>query len=159
LTFVCFVWDSGRTPRILVKSSLFKVPVIGRVLRGAQQIPVYRGSAEAKDSLQDAVTALERGEALCIYPEGTVTRDRDWWPMVAKNGVAGLAMATDVPVVPIAQWGAQEFFDSYTPKRKLRPFPRKLVQIRAGAPVDLSAYRGKPMTPELLREVTGVIME
>jgi len=156
LTFVRFVWDSGRIPRILVKDSLFRSKLIGPVMRGAQQIPVHRGSAGAGDSLRDAVAALERGEALCIYPEGTVTRDPDWWPMLAKTGVARLALDTEVPVIPIAQWGPQFFYDKY--HHKLKPLPRKTVEVTAGPPVDLSAYRGKPVTAELLREVTDVIM-
>jgi 1-acyl-sn-glycerol-3-phosphate acyltransferase len=156
LSFVRFVWDSGRIPRILVKASLFRSKVTGPVMRGAQQIRVERSSSVAGDSLQHAVSALQRGEAVCIYPEGTVTRDPDWWPMQAKTGVARLALSTDVPVIPIAQWGAQFFYDRYN--HKLSPWPRKPIQITAGPEVDLSAYRGKEITAELLREVTDVIM-
>lgn len=156
LPFVRFVWDSGRIPRILVKAGLFRSKLTGPVMRGAAQIPVHRGSTGAGDSLRDAVAALERGEAVCIYPEGTVTRDPDWWPMQAKTGVARLALQTDVPVVPIAQWGAQFFYDRYN--HKLSLLPRKRIQISAGPPVDLSEHRGKPVTADLLREVTDVIM-
>ncbi len=155
-TFVRFVWDSGRIPRILAKSSLFALPVAGAILRGARQIPVHRGSTEAGGSLRDAIAALERGEAVCIYPEGTVTRDPNWWPMQGKTGVARLALATDVPVVPIAQWGPQFAYDRYHHKMSL--FPRKVIQTVAGPPVDLSAYRGRALTGELLREVTDHIM-
>jgi 1-acyl-sn-glycerol-3-phosphate acyltransferase len=156
LPFVRFIWDSGRIPRILVKASLFRSKLIGPVMRGAAQIPVHRGSTGAGDSLRDAVAALDRGEAVCIYPEGTVTRDPDWWPMRAKTGVARLALQTDVPVIPIAQWGAQFCYDRYN--HKLSLLPRKALHITAGPPVDLSAYRGKPVTAELVREVTDVIM-
>jgi 1-acyl-sn-glycerol-3-phosphate acyltransferase len=155
-TFVRFVWDSGRIPRILAKSSLFTIPVAGAILRGAKQIPVYRGSSEAGGSLRDAIAALDRGEAVCIYPEGTVTRDPDWWPMQGKTGVARLALATDVPVVPIAQWGPQFAYDRY--HHKISLLPRKEIHTAAGPPVDLSAYRDKPVTGELLREVTDEIM-
>ena len=156
LVFARFVWDSGRTPRFLAKDSLFRLFFIGRVLRGADQIPVSRGTADAQTSLRHAVAALGRGEVVCIYPEGTVTKDPDYWPMVGRTGVARLALATDVPVIPVAQWGPQETVD--VELRRFKPFPRHEVVCQAGSPVDLSAYRGRPMTAELLREVTDEIM-
>jgi 1-acyl-sn-glycerol-3-phosphate acyltransferase len=93
---------------------------------------------------------------VCIYPEGTVTRDPAFWPMQARTGVARLALATDVPVVPVCNWGPQYTLD--VEHRKVRPFPRHEVWGVAGPPVDLSPYRGRPLTAELLREVTDVIM-
>ena len=156
LTFARFVWDAQRVPRFLAKASLFNYVLIGSVLRGSGQIPVHRGTADARSSLRDAVAALEQGEVVCIYPEGTVTRDPDWWPMQSKTGVARLALAADVPVIPVAQWGPQDAVDWYA--KKIRLLPRKTVVCRAGPPVDLSAYRGRPVTAELLREVTDVLM-
>jgi 1-acyl-sn-glycerol-3-phosphate acyltransferase len=156
LTFARFVWDAGRVPRFLAKDELFRIFFIRSVLRGAQQIPVHRGSSDAQFSLREAVDALRDGEAVCIYPEGTVTRDPDWWPMVSRTGVARLALATDAPVIPVAQWGPQDAVDVY--HKRYRPLPRKTAICLAGPPVDLSAYRGRPQTAELLREVTDVIM-
>lgn len=156
LTFACYVWDSGRIPRFLIKHSLFRIAAVGGVLRGAKQIPVVRGTADARRALDAAVDALHRGECVCIYPEGTVTRDPDFWPMQARTGVARLALATDVPVVPVAQWGPQEALD--VARRRVRPFPRHDAWSVAGPPIDLSGYRGRPVTGELLREVTDLIM-
>lgn len=156
LTFACYVWDSGRIPRFLIKHSLFRLFAIGGVLRGAKQIPVVRGTADARQALDAAVEALRRGECVCIYPEGTVTRDPDFWPMQARTGVARLALATDVPVVPVAQWGAQQALD--VSRRRVRPFPRHEAWSVAGPPIDLTPYRGRPVTAELLREVTDLIM-
>jgi len=73
-------------------------------LRQAGQIPVLRGSASAAGSLQAAVDALERGECLTIFPEGTISLDLE--PMVGKSGTARLAALTGVPVWPIGLWGA-----------------------------------------------------
>ena len=156
LVFARFVWDSGRIPRFLAKDSLFRIFFVGRVLRGAGQIPVSRGTADAQTSLKHAVAALARGEVVCIYPEGTVTKDPDYWPMIGRTGVARLALATDVPVIPVAQWGPQEAVD--VDVRRFKLFPRHEVTCQAGPPVDLSAYRGRPMTSEVLREVTDEIM-
>jgi 1-acyl-sn-glycerol-3-phosphate acyltransferase len=156
LTMAEYVWDSGRIPRFLIKDSLFRLRGVGRLLGGAKQIPVSRGTAAARKSLEQAHAALARGEAVCIYPEGTVTRDPGFWPMQARTGVARLALSTDAPIVPVCNWGPQHALD--VEHRKIRPFPRHEVWCAAGPPVDLSAYRGRPLTAELLREVTDVIM-
>src|SRR5712691_4066845 len=114
ITFARFIWDSGRVFRFLAKDSLFtKKPLVGRIVRSARQIPVRRGTVDAGDSLRAAVAALNAGECVCIYAEGTVTRDPDWWPMLGKTGVARLALSVDLPVVPVAQWGPQFAVDVY----------------------------------------------
>lgn len=154
LPTVRYIWDAGRVPRVLIKASLFRKPLLGSILRGAKQIPVERATANASASLDAAVEALNRGASILVYPEGTITRDPDRWPMRSKTGIARLALASGVPVVPIAQWGAQEFYD----RGRVRPLPRKQVTYVAGPPVDLSAYQDKPVTHELLREITDVIM-
>jgi 1-acyl-sn-glycerol-3-phosphate acyltransferase len=156
LLVIRFVYDAGRIPRFLAKSSLFKVFIFGRMLRNARQIPVYRGSSEAGDSLRGARQSLEAGELVVVYPEGTVTRDPDWWPMRSMTGIARLALASDVPVIPVAQWGAQFSVNWYA--KRFRPVPRKKVVFQAGPPVDLSAYRDRPVNAALLREVTDTIM-
>lgn len=151
-----FVLESGRVPKYLAKSSLFEKPLIKHVFIGAKQIPVYRGTADAAKALSAAVEAVNAGECLLIYPEGSATRDPDCWPMKARTGVARLALTTGAPVVPVAQWGPQKLWRY---KAKLpRPFPRKRIQILAGDPVDLSAYADRPATAEVLREVTDLIM-
>jgi 1-acyl-sn-glycerol-3-phosphate acyltransferase len=156
LLVIRFVYETGRIPRVLAKSSLFSIFLFGRVLRRCKQIPVYRGSTVAGDSLRDAQAALAAGDAVVIYPEGTVTRDPAWWPMRSMTGVARLALASGAPVIPVAQWGAQFSVDWYA--HRFRLFPRKRVVFQAGPPVDLSAYRGQPVTAALLREAADTIM-
>ena len=103
-----FLAFSGRWPRFLAKASLFGVPVLGRILRACGQIPVQRQSAKSADALLAAVEAVNQGRAVVIYPEGTITRDPDLWPMAGKTGAARLALRTGCPVIPIGQWGAHE---------------------------------------------------
>lgn len=145
------IWQSGRIPRFLVKNTLYDKAGLSVLMRGAKQIPVYRGATNASDSLKAAVEALDAGEAVVIYPEGTVTKDPAQWPMQAKTGVARLALlAPEIPVIPIGQWGAHE-----VEKRRFRP----IVKASVGPPVDLGRHRrnGEP-TGELLREITDTIM-
>ena len=152
-----FVWDQGRVPRFLGKAPIFDVPLVGWILRRVGQIPVHRDSLTAADSLDAAASALRRGEVVVIYPEGTVTRDPDFWPMTAMTGVARLAFsAPGVPVLPLGQWGTQDAVDFY--RHRYRPFPRKTVTVSLGAPVDLTRFAGQPVTNEVLREMTDTIM-
>ena len=152
------LYDLGLAPRFLAKSSLFKGRgFVATVLRGAGQIPVQRNTADAARALDAAVAALGRGETVVLYPEGTVTRDPDKWPMVARTGVARLALLSGAPVLPLAQWGAHEILDSYG-RPGFHPFPRRTMRFRLGAPVDLSDLVGQPMSAELLGEATDRVM-
>lgn len=151
-----FLHDNGRPPRFLAKSSLFTIPVIGWVVRTAGQIPVYRESNNATAAFAGAVAAVEAGECVTVYPEGTLTRDPGLWPMVAKTGAARIALTTGCPVVPLAQWGPQRILAPYTKRPHL--WGRKVMQVSAGPPVDLDDLRGRPITSELLRQATERIM-
>jgi len=156
LLFTHFLYDNGRAVRYLGKASLFKMPIIGRVLLGAGQIPVERESSVASHSLQHANAFLKSGHLLGVYPEGTLTRDANYWPMKAKTGIARLAILTQVPVIPCAQWGAQEILPAYSKKPKL--FPRTKVVVVAGAPLDFSKWYGRAEDPVALEEATAYVM-
>lgn len=150
------VYQAGRVPRFLAKHSLWAVPVVRRVMRASGQIPVSRGSVDARHSLHVGIDALRKGQVVLIYPEGTVTRDPAGWPMRSHTGVARLALAVDGPVLPMVHWGTREVYDHYS--RRFRPLPRKRVIVRCGDPIDLTAYRDRPVTTALLREVTDHLM-
>lgn len=137
-----FVWDHGRLPRYLAKSGLFSNKALGGLLRSAGQIPVERSSRAAVGAYDAAVRAIGRGECIVIYPEGTITRDPDLWPMKGKTGAARIALATGCPVIPVGQWGAQEVLPPYTSKPHL--VPRKNIVMKAGDPVRLDDLVGDP---------------
>jgi 1-acyl-sn-glycerol-3-phosphate acyltransferase len=151
-----YVYSCGRIPRFLAKIEVFQIPLGGRVVRGAGQIPVLRHTPDAAQALGAAVEALQRGECLVIYPEGTITKDPAMWPMRARTGVARLAYMTGAPVIPVAQWGAQEILGR---NRKVRLLPRRKMRMLAGPAVDLSpwATAGGP-DGDGLRAATDAIM-
>jgi 1-acyl-sn-glycerol-3-phosphate acyltransferase len=151
-----YVYDNGRLPRFLGKAEVFAVPVVGAILRSAGQIPVYRLSSDASKAFSAAVAAAEAGECVVIYPEGTISRDPDLWPMVARSGAARVALTTGVPLIPCAQWGPQEILAPYA--RRPHLFPRKVMRISAGPPVDLAEFEGVELTPELLHAATEKVM-
>ncbi|MFG2545503.1 lysophospholipid acyltransferase family protein [Streptomyces sp. NPDC048594] len=151
-----YQYNTGRVPRFLAKSGLFKKGFVGAAMRGTGQIPVYRESTDALSAFRAAIEAVERGECVAFYPEGTLTRDPDGWPMTAKTGAARVALQTKCPVIPVAQWGCNELLPPYAKKPNL--LPRKTHRVLAGPPVDLSRFYDREMTAELLKEATEVIM-
>jgi 1-acyl-sn-glycerol-3-phosphate acyltransferase len=167
VVMAAFIWDTGRVPRFMIKSTLFTKPVIGWVFRTAQQIPVQRGSSAARSAVDAAHAALAAGEVVIIYPEGTTTRDPEIWPMQARTGIARMALdSPGVPIIPVGQWGTQHIIshrDSVgdTPPAKRR---RKLhlgripVSTSIGAPVPLDDLRERPLSLDVLRETTERIM-
>ncbi|HEX3791121.1 MAG TPA: lysophospholipid acyltransferase family protein [Pseudonocardiaceae bacterium] len=156
ITETAFVLAHGRIPRYLAKASLWNIPLIGRVLAGGKHIPVRRGTRDVLAAYAGGLEALERGEAVLVYPEATFTSDPDGWPMRGKTGVARMALATGVPVVPIAHWGGQEVL----PRKKLLPrlVPRRTVYTFVGPPVDLSDFADAEPTREVLATATKRIM-
>jgi len=137
-----FLLDNGAPPRFLAKESVFRIRVLGRIVSGAGQIPVYRETSDAGKAFSAAVAAVEKGECVVVYPEATLTRDPDLWPMVGKTGAARIALTTGCPVIPIAQWGVQDILAPYGKRPHL--LPRHTVQVLAGPPVDLSRFAGGP---------------
>lgn len=156
LTTAHFLYVRGTAPKIMAKSSLWKVPVLGWFLRGTKMIPVYRGTANAADALSAAGTALDENACVLIFPEGTLTKEPDLWPMAAKSGAARLALTKKVPVVPVAQWGTHKILRAG--KKLPKFFPRSPVAVHAGAPVDLSDLYDQPLTGAILAEATERIM-
>ena len=156
MTLGYFLYDHGRLVRYLAKDALFRTPVLKYIVKDAGQIPVTRMSEGAVTAFDAAVEAVREGELIGVYPEGTITKDPDGWPMRGKTGAARIALATGCPVIPVGQWGAQEILPAYT----VRPhvFPRKTAAYKVGDPVDLDDLRDQPLTPEVLREGTDRIM-
>jgi len=152
-----FLFTNGRAPRYLGKSGVFRVPIIGKIILAAGQIPVERETDDAKKAVDHAKILLEKGHLLGVYPEGTLTRDENLWPMIAKTGCARLALATDTPVIPIAQWGSQKILPRYT--NRIHLFPRKTIEIRVGDPINLAPWKGKHEDPQALIEATAAIMQ
>ena len=147
------VFNNGVFPRFLAKDSLFRAPVLGYIMRKMAHIPVVRGSVDARKSLITARKVIEAGGAVVIYPEGTITYDPELWPMQSRTGAARLALATGAPVIPMAHWGDEQILgyeyetvDGGRVKehRKLSLFPRKVVKVKVGKPLDIVSLVADP---------------
>lgn len=149
-----FLEKAGRRPRFLAKTELFRNPILRKVLTGARQIPVRRGSGD-RAPLEAAITALKEGEVVVVYPESTTTRNDDFSPMQGKTGVARLALASGVPVIPLVVWGTQHVLKRSGAKSLKFGRP---IWVKAGPPLDFSVYEEEPDHPEVLRKVTDLVM-
>ena len=85
----------------LAKSTIFDVPILGHVFKAGGQIPVYRGTKEAGNSLVEAERRLLAGDVIMIFPEGTLSRDPLLWPCA--------------PVRACCPWGSGGRRTSWTP--------------------------------------------
>lgn len=153
------VWRLGRAPRFMAKESLFRIPVLGWALRATGMIPVARASsnAAAKQAIETAEQLAARRAGVIVYPEGTLTRDPGLWPMRGKTGAARLALAGDIPLIPMAHWGAQRIFPRYG-KLSLWPL-RKPVRVVIGPALDLQGFSDRSLHPGAQTEATGLLMD
>ncbi|MEO6110044.1 MAG: lysophospholipid acyltransferase family protein [Candidatus Saccharimonadales bacterium] len=88
---------------IMVKAELFKIPVVGWVLREGGCIPVPRGNGRGIEAVAPAIDALNHGKTLLIFPEAT--RRHDDFTHVGKTGAIRFALKAGVPIVIIALKG------------------------------------------------------
>jgi 1-acyl-sn-glycerol-3-phosphate acyltransferase len=109
-------------------------PLVGWVLRGTRMIPVARGRGVDRMA-EDASAALDAGQAVLVYPEGTIVPPGQTRP--ARPGAGLVALRARVPVLPIASCGAE--------RRRCRRLPRlrRRVTVIIGPPVDLSSWHGR----------------
>ncbi|WP_019179179.1 lysophospholipid acyltransferase family protein [Microbacterium yannicii] len=162
------VWRLGRAPRFMAKESLFRVPVLGWVLRRTGMVPVARASSGsgAKQTLESAQELVRLGRGVIVYPEGSLTRDPDLWPMRGKTGAVRLATAGALPVIPVAHWGSQQILPRYG---KLRLWPlRRRVRVIFGDAIDVNALEGAAAgqpaglvaaTDQVMAAIAGLLAE
>lgn len=149
----------------LAKSDYFTAPgVKGRIMKwfftGVGQLPMDRtGGAASTASLQLAIDALREGKLVGIYPEGTRSPDARLYR--AKVGVARLAIAAGVPIVPVAQFGNEEVQAPGSNKLRLKNTSGKPIHIKTviGEPIDTSKYLGKEDDWAAARELADTVMQ
>lgn len=121
----------GRRVRPIFKSEFAKSKIVRWAFSRVGGIPVERGTADMK-CLRAAQHALQRGEDVLIFPEGTRIRSREIKPEV-HGGFALIAQMGKAPVNPLAICG----WTDITPAGKKLMRPKK-CWIRAGKAVSLS---------------------
>jgi 1-acyl-sn-glycerol-3-phosphate acyltransferase len=145
-----------RAPHFLAKEGLFRTPIVGPVLLACGQIPVFRSGRNNTDPMQSAYDVLNAGHTIGIFPEGTLTREPNQWPMRARTGAIRLSLETGVPIIPVGQWGTEAVMETYS--SKIRPKPWHKVRIVIGKPISMDPYKDKKMSTEDLVELSDQVM-
>jgi 1-acyl-sn-glycerol-3-phosphate acyltransferase len=139
----------------LAKADYFNSWKTAWFFRMVGQIPIERDDkSQAREALDAGVDVLKAGKLLGIYPEGT--RSPDGKVYRGRTGVARIALAAGVPVVPCGLIGTQEIM----PKNAKRPHLRHVtIVVSFGTPLDFSSYAGKERDRNVLRAVTDEVMD
>jgi len=137
-----------RTLHYIAKKDLFKIPLLGFILRLVNSFPVKRGKPD-RVAMRKALELLKAGEAVCIFPEGT--RSRDGRPQEPELGVSLLVLRSGAAVLPVAVINTD------------KALPRGAIMLH---PAKIRVYIGKPFHPngqgdpkEVRREIAKEIME
>jgi 1-acyl-sn-glycerol-3-phosphate acyltransferase len=120
---------AGRLVRFMAKKEVFDNRIAGPLMRGMKHIPVDRQAGAA--SFKTALTALKGGEVVGVFAEATISRS--FQVKEIKSGAVRMAVAADVPMIPMALWGSQRLWTKGRPRRLLqRNIP---VTILVGEPM------------------------
>jgi 1-acyl-sn-glycerol-3-phosphate acyltransferase len=144
----------------LIEMELMRRKIVGRWLQLADQIPVITG--RGKEALQAAQERLEQGNVVLIYPEAKLTRTHS--VTRAGTGVARLALAANVPIVPIGFYVPERYLHIFRGQtREGRPTAgawqiRGKTYINVGQPLSVSREDCKEESYQVYRRVTDDIM-
>jgi putative phosphoserine phosphatase/1-acylglycerol-3-phosphate O-acyltransferase len=151
----------GRKLRYLGKKEVFEAPVVGQGMKLLGQIKVDRGTGDTTP-LQQAIDALRRGEAIGIFPQGTIPRGEAFFDshLTARTGVARLATAADVPVVPVALWDTEKIWPrSARVPRVTELLARRPVYAKVGEPIHVKLPAGREESSAAFHELANEVME
>ena len=132
----------------LVKKESWDNPLHAFLFNVWGVIPIDRDIADFS-AFRAAKQALKEGMILAVAPEGT--RPRDGHMIRGKPGIAILAKQCDVPIIPMAYYGHEDFYDN------IKHFKRTPMHIRVGKPFKIN-WEGKACDKETLQTVTDAIM-
>lgn len=137
--------ERGRLVRFMAKGPIFDHPVAGPLMRAMKHIPVDR-YGRAADALEESIERLRRGQAVGMFPEGTISPS--FVPRAGKSGAARMAMAAGAPLIPATVWGSQRLLTKWRPRNLQRGVA---IDVHVGEPIPYGADDDP-------QEVTGWLM-
>lgn len=142
-----------RPVRFLAKKEVTDAPLVGSLMRALGAIRVDRGSGSDAPMIE-AARALEAGELIAVFPQGTIPRGPDFFEPVlrGRHGAIRLALETGAPVVPVGLWGTELAW----PRSARLPYLMNLAE-----PPTVTVTVGEPYRPSTddLDRATGELME
>jgi 1-acyl-sn-glycerol-3-phosphate acyltransferase len=151
---------SPRPMRFIMDHRIFRVPVLGWLFKLVKAIPIapkHEDPQAYEQAFAEARRVLDAGDLLCLFPEGSITRDGRLQEF--KGGIMKILEASPVPVVPVALqnlWGSY-FSRVEQGQAMVRPFRRGLfsrVGLAIGAPIDAAQ-----VTPGLLQQRVAELLD
>jgi len=134
-----------RQVRFMAKEELFRVPVLGSLIKAVGAFPVKRGTAD-RAAFRQAVSLLEAGEVVCIFPEGTRSLDGSLQP--AEPGFGMMVLRSRVPVLPVALSGTNRVL-----RRGSGFLHFAKIRVNVGEPLDFSDLHDRAGDREAMEEV------
>jgi 1-acyl-sn-glycerol-3-phosphate acyltransferase len=134
----------------MAKQELFKIPVLGWLIKAVGSFPVKQHSAD-RNALRTALELLSKGEVVCIFPEGTRSLDGKLLP--AQAGIGMIAIKSRAPVVPVALIGTERVLP---PHSFFFHFSR--VTVVYGRPMTFDDLYNRGLEREAVEEVGRRIM-
>lgn len=166
----------ARPVNFMAASVFFSLPVVGRVYHAWGAVPLeISGGEKSRRCLENAVSLLEEGELVGMFPEGvhTIANTRKVHKIrTFKTGFVRIALLARAPVVPVALIGRGErtlarfppsmvkpFFDhpDFEDGAEIRYYKRLLVRI--GKPLDLSGFYDEEATSQLISHINGKVRQ
>jgi len=161
VTLALVVARLGRPVRFLAKQELFQAPLVGRIVSSLGGIEVDRGGNPAQ-ALSKAEEALSAGEAVLLFPQGTIPKGEEFHDPVlkGKTGVVRLAKATRVPVYPVGLWGTEKVWprESRLP-RMTNLLDPPLVRVRIGGPIRPGGGDVRSETARIMKAISELIVQ
>ena len=141
-----------REMHFMARRSLFRNPVFRALIVSCNAFPIERGGTDVK-GVSEAVTRLETGGTLLVFPEGTRTRNGTIGPM--RAGMALRARRAAVPIVPVLIEGAYQIW----PKGRLLPCPLGRLRLVFGRPFRLDEGNGVDAADRVRNAIVGLTGE
>lgn len=163
-----------RPLNFMAASVFFELPVVGHVYRAWGAVPLELGGGEkSRECLNQAVTLLDEGELVGMFPEGvhTIANTRRVHKIrTFRTGFARIALQAQVPIIPVALIGRGERTLVRFPPSMVKPFfdhpdfvrgaelgYYKKLTIRIGRPLDISEYYEREATSQLISHISGKV--
>lgn len=139
----------------IARESLFRNRFFGWLIRTLGAIPLRDNQGDL-GAIRVAIEALNRGEMVCVFPEGSRSRDGELQPF--KRGVTVLLKRSACPVIPVAIDGAHDVWP------RARKFPKLTgrIRIRFGAPIphdDLLRDGEEKALDRIRDEIAGMLKD
>lgn len=143
-------FGANRLINFMGKEELFRMPVLGNLMRKLGSFPVDRSRRDPA-AMRTALTVLKQGELLGMFPEGTRSTTGEMNEF--RAGAARLASRTRVPIIPVAVFNTNK---ALPPKKWIRP---ARIGVRFGEPFELTELNNNPKDEAALESALDMIRD